>query len=260
MPVIPFFRRLALCAGSLVAAGQAPCAYAQSKLPGYIQAAISSPARPQTDSVRDMARKPGDLIALAGVKPGDRVGDLMPGQGYFTRLFSLAVGSTGHVYALVPSELAAVAPKIPDAMKTLSADPAYKNVTLLVAPTAQTRAPEKLDLVWTSQNYHDVYGFFGPKAAASMDAAIYQLLKPGGVFMVIDHVAVPGSSATSPATLHRIDPDTVKQQVIAAGFKLEAVSDVLRNPNDTHRAKVFDPAIRGRTDQFIFKFRKPGPA
>ena len=236
----------------VVAAGSAFAA-----TPTYVTAAIDSP-RPAADTARDALRKPAGLILFAGIKPGDKVGDFMPGQGYFTRLFSRVVGPHGHVYALIPSELAKIAPKIPDAAKAIAADPAYANVTPIVAPTAHTAAPEKLDLVWTSQNYHDLYGFFGAAAAQAADKAVFNALKPGGTFIVIDHVAAAGTSATSPQTLHRIEPDTVKAQVLQAGFTLEATSDLLRNPADTHTLKVFAPDIRGHTDQFVMKFHKPG--
>jgi predicted methyltransferase len=225
-------------------------------MPAAITAAVASP-RPSADTARDALRKPAAVLALSGIKPGDKVGDFMPGQGYFTRLFSAVVGPAGHVYALVPAELAAKAPKIPAAISALAAEPEYKNVTLIVAPTARTGAPEKLDLVWTSQNYHDLYGFFGADAAAQSDRAVFQALKPGGRFVVIDHVANAGTAATSPTTLHRIEPGVVKAQVLAAGFRLVATSDVLRNPADPHTAKVFDPAIRGHTDQFMMVFQKP---
>jgi predicted methyltransferase len=234
-----------------------PCAASEPAITPAISAAVSSP-RPPADTARDAARKPAELLVFAGIKPGQKIGDFMPGQGYFTRLFSNVVGPTGHVYALVPSELAAKAPKIVEAMNALQADPAYANVSLVVAPTAQTAAPERLDVVWTSQNYHDIYGFFGPDEAAKADRAVYGALKPGGEFIVIDHVAAAGTSDKAPTTLHRIDPETVKAQVLAAGFTLEATSDVLRNPADTHALKVFAPEIRGHTDQFVFKFRKPG--
>jgi predicted methyltransferase len=143
-------------------------------------------------------------------------------------------------------------------MKLLAAQPDFSNVTLLVQPTAAIATPVKLDIAWTSDNYHDLYGFFGPDRAAAFDKAVFNALQPGGVFIVIDHVAKSGSTATSPKTLHRIDPETVKAQLIAAGFRLEAESDALRNPADTHDLAVFAPAIRGHTDQFVFRFRKPG--
>jgi predicted methyltransferase len=221
-------------------------------------AAIAAPDRPAADVARDAARHPAALMAFAGLKPGDQIADIMPGQGYFTRLFSKVAGPKGHVFAIVPSELAAIAPKIPQAMKLLAAQPDFSNVTLLVQPTAAIAAPVKLDIAWTSDNYHDLYGFFGPDRAAAFDKAVFNALKPGGVFIVIDHVAKSGSAATSPKTLHRIAPETVKAQGLAAGFRLEAESDALRNPADTHDLAVFAPAIRGHTDQFVFRFRKPG--
>jgi predicted methyltransferase len=226
-------------------------------VPASIAAALTAPDRPKADTDRDALRHPAALIAFAGVKSGGQVADLMPGKGYFTRIFSNVVGPTGHVYAIVPAELAAVAPKIPEAMKALAADPAFANVTSLTLPAASVRAPVLLDLAWTSDNYHDLYGYFGAAQAAAFDHAVFAALKPGGVFIVVDHVAQPGTSDSSPKTLHRIDPETVKSQVVAAGFVFEAESDVLRNPADPHDIKVFAPQIRGKTDQFVFKFRKP---
>ena len=222
-----------------------------------VSTALASPDRPKTDSDRDAARHPAELIAFAGVKPGDRVADIMPGGGYFTRIFSKVVGAKGHVYAIIPAELAQVAPKAVEAMTALTAEPPYANVSLLVQPTAEIAAPAPLDVAWTSENYHDLYGFFGAEKAAAFDVAVYKALKPGGLFIVIDHVAKAGSSDTSAKALHRIDPDTVKAQALAAGFLLDGESPILRNPDDTHEATVFSPAIRGHTDQFAFRFRKP---
>ena len=227
-----------------------------TSVPPAIAAAVAAP-RPPSDTAKDAARKPAELIAFAGIKPGDKIGDFMPGTGYFTRIFSHLAEPGGHIYAIIPSELAALAPKIPAAIKALAAEPGYGNVTPVIVPTAQTGAPEKLDVVWTSQNYHDLYGFFGASAAAAADAAVFRALKPGGTYIVIDHVAAAGAGGSQAKTLHRIEPGTVRDQVLAAGFKLEATSDLLANPADTHTLKVFDPTIRGHTDQFIMKFRKP---
>jgi predicted methyltransferase len=231
-----------------------PAAWAQS---AAVAAAVSAPDRPKADTDRDALRHPAALIEFAGIKPGDTVADIMPGKGYFTRIFSNLVGPSGHVYAIVPAELAQMAPKIPDAAKALAADPAYKNVSVLIVPTAKIAAPVKLDVAWTSDNYHDVYGFFGADQAAKLDAAVFSALKPGGVFIVVDHVAAAGTSDSAPKTLHRIDPATVKAQVLAAGFRFDGASSVLSNPADTHADKVFAPSIRGKTDQFVFKFSKP---
>jgi predicted methyltransferase len=223
-----------------------------------IRSAIAAPTRPAADFARDAVRKPAELLAFAGVKAGDSIADLMPGQGYFTRLFSVVVGDHGHVYAVVPAELAHVMPKALDTMTTLAGEPGMANVAVLSMPTAETAAPMPLDIAWTDDNYHDIYAFFGAEQAARFDAAVYKALKPGGVFVVIDHVAAAGTDPAAAKRLHRIDPDVVKAQVIAAGFVLEAQSAVLANPADSHADPVFAPSIRGHTDQFVLRFRKPG--
>jgi predicted methyltransferase len=223
-----------------------------------IAAAVASPARPADDVARDGARHPAELLAFAGIKPGDRVADLMPGGGYFSRLFSLEVGATGRVYAVVPAELAQVAPKAVDAAKAVAANPAFSNVTVEVISAATLPLPEPLDLAWTSDNYHDLYGFFGADQALAFDKAVFRALKPGGVFIVIDHTAATGADIATIKRLHRIDPALVKAQALAAGFTLEAESALLANPADPHADPVFAPSIRGKTDQFVFRFRKPG--
>jgi predicted methyltransferase len=115
-----------------------------------------------------------------------------------------------------------------------------------------------VDVAFTSQNYHDYPDkFMGPTDPALLNTAVFAALKPGGTYIVIDHVAEAGSKLRDTDTLHRIDPATVKQQVLAAGFEYVGESSVLRNRDDTHRLKVFDKAIRGHTDQFAYKFRKP---
>lgn len=227
-------------------------------IPPAIQAAVTDPARPATDTVRDAARKPVEVVAFAGLKPGDRVADFMSGGGYFTRIFSRVVGPSGRVYAFVPEEqLKNCAAAETDGTRAVAKDASYANVRMLSAPVNAFAAPEPLDMVWTSQNYHDLHDpFMGPADMAGLDKRIYAALKPGGVFLVIDHVAEASSGVRDTNTLHRIDPDVIVREVEAAGFRLEAQSDVLRNPADTHKLRVFDPAIRGRTDQVVLKFRK----
>jgi predicted methyltransferase len=144
------------------------------------------------------------------------------------------------------------------AVKAIAADPAYSNVTVLHAPVNRFSVPEPLDLVWTSMNYHDLHlEFFGPADLAAVNKAIFAALKPGGIYLVLDHAAAAGSGLRDAGTLHRIDPEVVKREVLAAGFVLDAESDALRNPADDHSRKVFDEAVRGKTDKFIFRFRKP---
>ncbi len=228
-------------------------------MPASIVAAVADPSRPAEDRARDVARKPAEVIAFAGVKPGDTVVDLIPGGGYFTRIFSKAVGPSGHVYALVPSYLAKAYPQSVTAIQALAADPAYRNVTVWVEGVGKLAAQGPVDLVWTSQNYHDLHGpSLPPDTASGVDHAVFMALRPGGAYVIEDHVAEAGSGVRDAGTLHRIDPAFVRDEVEAAGFKFEAESPALHNLLDPHTGRVFDPAIRGHTDQFVFKFRKPG--
>ena len=202
------------------------------------------------------------MIAFSGVKPGDRVADFMSSGVYFTRMFSRIVGDAGHVYAFVPEEqLKNCAPEETAGTLAMPHDARYANVSVLTAPVNEFHVPEELDLVWTSLNFHDLYdSFMGPADVQEVTGSIFTALKPGGVCLVIDHVAQAGSEIRDTATLHRIDPEVIIRRAQAAGVRLEARSELLRNPNDTHVLRVFDPAIRGHTDQAILKFRKPTTA
>ena len=241
----------ALCLSASVATA------ASQKIPAYITAAVADPDRPEADVKRDAERKPAECVAFAGIKPGDKVVDLIPGRRYFTRIFSKVVGPKGWVYAYYPSNIDEIYKKN-GATFPLPEDPKYPNVSVIHAPVEKFVAPEKLDVVWTSQNYHDMHDpFFGPPDMAVVNKAIYDSLKPGGVYIVLDHAAQAGSGLRDTNTLHRIDPAVVKKEVEAAGFVYVGESKVLANPADDHTKKVFDASIRGKTDQFIFKFRKP---
>jgi predicted methyltransferase len=236
----------------------ATCAVAAS-VPDNIAAAIADPNRPDTDKQRDADRKPGETLAFTGVKPGAQIAELLPGAGYFTRIFSKAVGGSGHVYALVPAPSPDAPADVPDfaaRVKAIAADPNYANVSVVVEPFSQLGVPAPVDLVWTSQNYHDLHNLPGLDVGV-FNKMVFDDLKPGGIYLVLDHTAEAGSGARDTKTLHRIDPKTVKQEVTAAGFVFVGSSDLLRRPADTHAAKVFDPTVRGKTDQFILKFRKP---
>jgi predicted methyltransferase len=225
-----------------------------SALPPYIAAAIADSARPAADTARDADRKPGPTLAFAGVKPGMKVLELAPGKGYYTRLLSAAVGPTGKVFS-VSSEPKPGAP--PPPVQAIAADPHFSNVTPVVKKVADPLVlPDKVDLVWTSQNYHDFHNI--PDVdIATINKRAFDALRPGGIYLVLDHSAQAGSGARDTNTLHRIDEDTVKQEVEAAGFKFVGESNILRNKADTRTAKVFDPSIQGHTDQFILKFSKP---
>ena len=221
-------------------------ACATHKIPPQIAAAVADPARPAADRARDDNRKPAEIVAFAGVAEGAKVAELLPGGGYYTRILSKAVAARGHVYAMVAGEFLARRPMGADAVKAIASDPAYANVSVITAPFAAFKTPEPVDLVWTSDNYHDLKIPALGADTAALDKAIFAALKPGGVFLVLDHAAAPGSGTRDVATLHRIDPEVVKSEVLAAGFVLDGTSDVLRNPADDHSQKVFDGAIRER--------------
>ncbi len=227
-----------------------------AQAPANLTAALADPARPAADTARDAARHPAELLALADVKPGGRVADFIIGGGYFTRILSAAVGPTGTVYAYQPAEFIKFQAKYGEDLKTVAA--AYKNVTPLDGDLIGLDLPDGLDAVITVQNYHDLHlKPFPVDTAAKINAEVFKSLKPGGVFLVVDHYAADGSGLSAPDTLHRIDIATVKSEVEAAGFKLAAESPLLRSPADPRTASVFDPAIRGKTDQFVLKFVKP---
>lgn len=222
---------------------------------GNLAAALDAPGRPDTDKARDAARKPVELMTFAGVEPGMKIGDFIIGGGYFTRLFSAAVGPEGHVYAYTPAEFIRFNG---DYQKSLDSVATLPNVTTLNGSLGKIGFPADLDMVWTSQNYHDMHlGYMTPAQIAAVDKAIFDSLKPGGVFIVIDHYAPDGTGDSLSKKLHRIDIETVKAELKAAGFVLEDSSEVLRNPGDPRTASVFDDSIKGRTDQFVLKFRKP---
>jgi len=243
---------------AVFAALAASCAIAASAepLPANIAAAAKDPARAEQAKV-DATRHGPEILAFAGVQPGAKVVDLIPGGGYWTGLFSASVGSGGHVYAVWPAEYVKVDGDEVKPYREVAAK--YANVSILEQPAAQLTTPEKVDLVFTAQNYHDYPDkFMGPTDTAVLNKAVFAALKPGGTYLIVDHVAQAGSSLRDTDTLHRIDPATVKSQVTAAGFQFVGESPLLANPADDHTKKVFDPSVQGHTDQFIYKFRKPG--
>jgi predicted methyltransferase len=232
---------------------------AKITVPAGVAAAVSDAGRPDADKARDAGRHPGESVAFAGIKAGDKVADLLPGGGYFTRIFAKTVGDKGKVYAINPEPRQPPSPEMQqraDAFKAAMAA-GYPNVTILSANLAELKVPEPLDVAWTSLNYHDLKN--NPNLdIAAFNKAVLAALKPGGTFIVIDHAAEKGSGGRDTGTLHRIDAELVKKEVTAAGFVLDGSSDVLAQPGDNHSGKVFDADMRGKTDQFLLKFKKPG--
>jgi predicted methyltransferase len=232
-------------------------ALAAGSLADLITAAVADPARPQADRNRDAARRPSESLQFSGVKPGDAVADFNASAGYFTRLFSDVVGSRGHVYAIEPVEIQQYIAKSTAELRAYAAG--HRNITVSVETALESlRLPRKLDLFWISQNYHDLHNkYFGPVDIVAFNKAVFDALKPGGSYVVLDHTAAPGAPADVTETLHRIDPATVRREVEAAGFVFDGDSAVLANPDDPRTIKVFDKSIQGHTDQFILRFRKP---
>jgi len=228
---------------------------ASAEPPKYLAEAVADSYRGQ-DAAADERRHPVELAEFALVKPGDTVVDLVPGAGYFTRIFSRIVGPKGHVYAVWPIEYARIDSDEVEAVQDLAKDPHYSNVTVLVEPAAKFSIPTKADVVWTSQNYHDyLCKFMGAVDPKLLARSVLQALKPRGIFVVIDHAAQEGSGVRDTEAMHRVGPQFVRTNTIAAGFKLDGESNVLRNSSDPHDVMVFNPIIRGHTDQFVLRFR-----
>jgi predicted methyltransferase len=230
-------------------------ANAQTVTPA-IKAALADPARPADQKARDEGRHAGEILAFAGIKPDDKVADFLMGGGYWTRILSPLVGPKGHVYAYQAAEF--IAYRADYAKEQDAAVAGYANVTPGRESLAALKFAEPLDAIITVQNYHDLHLKFAPPGAAKAIAGeLFAALKPGGVLLVIDHVANADPEFKVPDVLHRIDPAAAKAEIESVGFKFEGESKLLRNDTDPHTDNVFSPAVRGKTDQFVYLFRKP---
>jgi predicted methyltransferase len=212
----------------------------------HIVAAVADAARPAVDTARDADRKPAEMIVFGEVSPGDKVGELIPGGGYMTRILSKAVGATDKVYVFAGAPVQREGQPPPAApIAAITADAAnYGNVQVILTNFATIPAP-----------YHDMHNPGRNLDINAANKAILGALKPGGLYVVLDHQSAKGVDFD--AQKHRIDMAKVKAEVLAAGFEFVAESQLLDNPADDGSKGVFDPAIRGKTDQFILKFRKP---
>jgi predicted methyltransferase len=201
----------------------------------------------------DPAWKASEVVEFIGLKKGDKVADIVGGR--LTASLAQAVGPSGMVYAIETAEVVKVHPDVLTQMKGLASR--SPNVIVSAEPVASP-LPQGLDAVFIRQNYHDLYDkFMGPADVAAFNKAVFAALKPGGVYVVLDHAAQAGSGVSATDTLHRIDAARVKADVLAAGFKLDAESSILANKADDHTKNVFDPSVRGHTDQFLLRFKKP---
>jgi len=230
----------ALFATFALALGLAASA-ASAAVADYITKAVADPSRPADNRALDANRKPAATLAFAGVKPGQTIGEFLPGGGYYTRLLSDVVGPRGKVYAL---ETTRWGKDNIDATKTAIAG--LKNVTLDLSPFGAFNLPKKVDVFWTTLNYHDLHiEKYGKVDMAAFNKHVFDSLKPGGIYFIVDHMAAPGSGEAAPPKLHRIDKAIVIKELTAAEFKLVVESDILRNPADDHTKTVFDKTIRG---------------
>lgn len=245
---VPLAFAAALALSPVAAAQTAP-------QPGAYAAALAADVRTPEDRARDEARHTAETLAFARVAPGQKIADMIMGGGYFTRVFAAAVGADGHVTAWQPAEFIAFEDSYGEAATAADALP---NVDAVRSPIGAPELPAGLDLVFTAQNYHDLQmGVFPADTAAKVNAAVFEALKPGGLYVVIDHHAAAGSGLSAADGLHRIDVEAVKREVQAAGFVLDGESEMLARADDPLTANVFDPSIRGRTSQFMLRFRKP---
>jgi predicted methyltransferase len=241
---------LAIVTSALMSSGAAMLHAAQA-VPPAVAAAVADTNRPAADTERDAMRRPAEMMAASGLKAGDKVIELVPGGGYVTRLISKIVGPMGHVYA---ANLPSFNERFKTGVLAVTGNPAYGNVSVLEMSFAELKAPEPVDVVWTSENYHDYknMGMFNTDTNA-MNRAIFAALKPGGRYIVTDYVAVAGSGVRDTQMLHRIDPAVIRSEVTAAGFTLESQSNALAHPDDPHTGRSGQAS-----DQVYFVFRKPG--
>ena len=205
--------------------------------------------------------KQSELIRFAQIEPGATVVDVYPGDGDWTRLFSDIVGPKGRVYSFVPAEVAHFQNDPVGRMQTLAKEPGRENVEAVSADlVAMPRVTQPADVVWLHLFYHDLHTALMEArgaTAAEFNRAVYDRLKSGGAYVIVDHAAAAGAGASVASSLHRIEPAAVRQEVEAAGFVLDGQSALLANKDDPHTAKVFDPSLKGHTDRFAYRFIRP---
>ncbi|MCW3848689.1 methyltransferase [Sphingomonas sp. LB-2] len=229
---------------------------ANAQVAPAVATALADPGRPADQRARDTTRHPGEILTFAGIKPGDKVADFLMGGGYWTRILSPLVGTNGKVYAYQAAEF--IQYRADYATEQDAAVKGYANVVPLRMSLGTVEFGEPLDAIITVQNYHDLHLKFAPPGAAAFIAGrLFAALKPGGVLLVVDHVANADPGFAVPDALHRIDPAAARKELEGVGFVFDGELGVLRNPADPHTAMVFDPSIQGHTDQFVYRFRKP---
>ncbi len=228
--------------------------------PSVYAAAVANTSRPEADLSRDAGRNPADVLEFFGIAPGMSVLDLFSGGGYYAEILSLPVGPNGH--AVAHSNLRYL-DFVGDEFKARHADNRLANVDVLMAENNELElSADQFDAILMVLSYHDTYWVDPENGWPKIDipqlhAELFDSLKPGGTLGLIDHYATAGSPRETGGTLHRIDRDIVIAELEHAGFVLDAKSDMLRNMEDDHTLGVFDPSVRGKTDRFVLRFKKP---
>jgi predicted methyltransferase len=234
----------------------APVIAREAAVPARVATAFADPARPAEQRARDAARHPEKLLAFARIKPGDTVVDFVMGGGYWTHLLASVVGPKGVVYAFQPLEFVGFRAAYGTEQDAVAQ--VRSNVRPVRTGFGAPEISGPVDAIITVQNYHDMHlKPFPADTAQKANAKLFSMLKRGGTLVVVDHVAASGSGLEAANALHRIDPAIVRQELEAAGFRFDGELDAWRNADDPHTASAFDPTIRGKTDQFAYRFRKP---
>lgn len=243
----------ALAAAGIGAAG---IAAAQSYMipagtPAAIRAAVESSQRSDADRARDIGRKPAEVLTLSGIEPGDRVIEIAGFGNYYTTMLSAIVGPNGEVQMF---DLPYTESRAGEASRAFVA--AHPNTKYNVVDYNDAAFPADTDVVFNILYYHDL-GLQDGLDRAAMNRKLFAALKPGGVYVVVDHKAEDGSGWRDTQSTHRVGVEVIIEEVTGAGFELEVDSDLLANPDDDHKAMVFAPGERGATDRALFVFRKP---
>jgi len=252
-------RRLALALLFATVAAPLPAlAKSHSDMAAPYAKAVAAKGRSAEFLALDASRKPAEVLAFMQITPGMRALDLLAGSGYYSELMAQIVGRRGSVVAFSPASY--MEGKSKAALEALAKR--HKNLSYSGDMRALMSAANSLDFVMLHLNYHDFYfesvQYKIPRTDPNQVlAGLFNAVKPGGIVAVVDHVGPAGDTRAIVDKLHRIDPETVKADFLRAGFVLEAESDIFKIPGDDHTANVFDPAVRGKTDRFAFRFRKP---
>ncbi len=249
-------RGFAIAIAAAIAAASPVAAQGQTE----IAAALAAPGRTPDNVKLDEGRKPVEVLSFFGLRRGMRVLDMFGANQYWAEIMAPVVGPRGRVVVWQPTQF------LTDARRKTFAEFAkrQRNVSLISTPF---EAPEfgtnAYDFMIMNLDYHDVYLENAERKIVRMDPdawlkRLYAAMRPGAILGVIDHVALPNADTRATVLkLHRIDPEVVKADFQRAGFELIGVRNFLRNPADDHSLIVFDPKVRGKTDRFVYRFRKP---